>query len=55
MTTLQPAALAPAQMSEGSTIKSRIINSWPAALVGLGLVLTIGWNVGLLWLLYRVV
>jgi hypothetical protein len=38
-----------------ATIKSRLANFWPPALIVFGLVLTLGWNVGLAWLLYELI
>jgi hypothetical protein len=38
-----------------ATIKSKIANFWPPALIALGLVLTLTWNVGLVWLLYMLI
>jgi hypothetical protein len=38
-----------------ATIKSRLANFWPPALIAGGLALTLGWNVGLAWLLYRLI
>jgi hypothetical protein len=38
-----------------ATIRSRLANFWPPALIALGLVLTLGWNVGLVWLLYELI
>ena len=37
------------------TITAKLAHLWPAAILGLGLVLTIAWNAGLFWLLYSVV
>jgi hypothetical protein len=36
-------------------IKSKLANFWPPALIAFGLVLTLGWNVGLVWLLYELI
>jgi hypothetical protein len=38
-----------------ATIKSKLANFWPPALIAVGLALTLGWNVGLAWLLYRLI
>lgn len=38
-----------------ATTKSKIANLWPPALIALGLVLTLTWNVGLVWLLYLLI
>jgi hypothetical protein len=38
-----------------ATIKSKLANFWPPALIAFGLVLTLGWNVGLAWLLYELI
>jgi hypothetical protein len=38
-----------------ATIRSRLANFWPPALIAFGLVLTLGWNVGLVWLLYSLI
>jgi hypothetical protein len=38
-----------------ATIKNRLANFWPPALIAVGLALTLGWNVGLVWLLYRLI
>ena len=36
-------------------IKEKFADLWPAAMLGLGLVLTAVWNAGLFWLLFAVV
>jgi hypothetical protein len=36
-----------------AAIKNRLASFWPPALIAFGLVLTLGWNVGLVWLLYE--
>jgi hypothetical protein len=38
-----------------AAIKNRLANFWPPALIVFGLVLTLGWNVGLVWLLYELI
>jgi hypothetical protein len=38
-----------------AAIKSKLANFWPPALIALGLLLTLGWNVGLVWLLYLLI
>jgi hypothetical protein len=38
-----------------ATIRSRLANFWPPVLIAFGLVLTLGWNVGLAWLLYELI
>lgn len=38
-----------------ATIKSKLANFWPPALIAFGLVLTLGWNVGLVWVLYELI
>jgi hypothetical protein len=38
-----------------ATIKSKLANFWPPALIAVGLALTLGWNVGLAWLLYKLI
>jgi hypothetical protein len=38
-----------------ATIKSKLASFWPPALIAFGLVLTLGWNVGLVWLLYKLI
>jgi hypothetical protein len=50
-----PSAIVQTGTTKIATIKSRLANSWPPALIVLGLILTVGWNAGLLWLLYELV
>jgi hypothetical protein len=38
-----------------TTIKARLNGLWPPVVIGFGLVLTVAWAAGLLWLLHRVV
>jgi hypothetical protein len=38
-----------------AAIKNRLASFWPPALIAFGLVLTLGWNVGLVWLLYELI
>ena len=38
-----------------AAITAKLAHLWPAAILGLGLALTIAWNAGLFWLLYSVV
>jgi hypothetical protein len=42
-------------MTKMAAIKSKLSASWPPALIVLGLILTLGWNAGLLWLVYELV
>ena len=49
----QHTAAAPTPTRTIATIRSRLANLWPPALIGFGLILTLGWNVGLVWLLYE--
>jgi hypothetical protein len=38
-----------------AAIKNRLANFWPPALIAFGFVLTLGWNVGLVWLVYELI
>jgi hypothetical protein len=38
-----------------ATNATRLADLWPPAMIGLGLILTLGWNVGLFLLLWRVI
>jgi len=38
-----------------TTIKARLNGLWPPVVIGFGLVLTVAWAAGLLWLLHLVV
>jgi len=42
-------------MAKIAAIKSRLSASWPPVMIVLGLILTLGWTVGLAWLLLRLV
>jgi hypothetical protein len=53
--TFSPTDAPPAATRIVATIRSRLANFWPPALIGFGLVLTLGWNVGLAWLLYELI
>jgi hypothetical protein len=53
--TFPPQADSPIETRTVGTIKSRLANFWPPVLIVLGLVLTLGWNVGLAWLLYLLI
>ena len=50
-----PTGAPPTATRTVATIRSRLANFWPPALIGFGLVLTLGWNVGLAWLLYELI
>jgi hypothetical protein len=54
-TTFPPAADAQTATHRVATLKSRLANFWPPALIALGLALTLSWNVGLVWLLYELI
>jgi hypothetical protein len=50
------AAAAPeAAMAAPPAVAVKLADLWPAAMLALGLVLTVAWNAGLFWLLYSVV
>jgi hypothetical protein len=49
------AAITPTATRQVAAIKSKLANFWPPALIVLGLLLTLGWNVGLVWLLYLLI
>jgi hypothetical protein len=53
--TFPPTSAPPTAPRTVATIKSKLANFWPPALIALGLVLTLGWNVGLAWLLYEII
>jgi hypothetical protein len=53
--TLPHTAESPTATRRVAAIKNRLANFWPPALIGFGLVLTLGWNVGLVWLLYELI
>jgi hypothetical protein len=53
--TPQVAAVGPTATRQIATIKSKLASFWPPALIALGLLLTLGWNVGLVWLLYLLI
>ena len=53
--TLPPTGTPPTAIRTVAMIRSRLANFWPPALIGFGLVLTLGWNVGLVWLLYELI
>ena len=38
-----------------ATIKRKLASFWPPALIAFGLILTLGWNVALVWLLYKLI
>jgi hypothetical protein len=46
---------APTATRTVAKIRSRLANFWPPALIAFGLVLTLGWNAGLVWLLYELI
>ena len=52
---LQHTAAAPTATRTFATIRSWLANFWPPALIAFGLILTLGWNVGLVWLLYELI
>lgn len=53
--TFAPTGAPPTAIRTVATIRSRLANLWPPALIAFGLVLTLGWNVGLVWLLYELI
>jgi hypothetical protein len=53
--TFPPTGAPPTATRTVATIGSRLANFWPPALIAFGLVLTLGWNVGLVWLLYELI
>jgi hypothetical protein len=53
--TIPPTDAPPTATRKVATIRSRLANSWPPALIAIGLVLTLGWNLGLVWLLYELI
>jgi hypothetical protein len=53
--TFSPAAGSGTATRRVAAIKIRLANFWPPALIAFGLVLTLGWNVGLVWLLYELI
>jgi hypothetical protein len=52
---LQHRVAAPSPTRTFAAIRSRLANFWPPALIAFGLILTLGWNVGLVWLLYELI
>ena len=42
-------------VGSSAAIKKKFADLWPAAMLGVGLVLTVVWNAGLFWLLFAVV
>jgi hypothetical protein len=52
---LQHTTAAPTATGTFATIRSELANFWPPALIAFGLILTLGWNVGLVWLLYELI
>jgi hypothetical protein len=50
-----PTDAPPNATSTFAAIRSRLVKFWPPALIAIGLVLTLGWNVGLVWLLYELI
>jgi hypothetical protein len=38
-----------------TTVKSRVVDLWPPAIVAVGLGLSLVWTVGLSWLLYAMI
>lgn len=52
---LQHTAAAPTATRTFATIKGKLAKFWPPALIAFGLILTLGWNVGLVWLLYELI
>jgi hypothetical protein len=50
-----PTADSPTATRRVAAIKSKLANFWPPALIAFGLLLTLGWNVGLVWLLYELI
>jgi hypothetical protein len=53
--TFSPTAAVQTATRSVAAIKSKLANFWPPALIALGLLLTLGWNVGLVWLLYLLI
>jgi hypothetical protein len=53
--TFPPTADARTAPPSVAAIKSKLANFWPPVLIALGLLLTLGWNVGLVWLLYLLI
>jgi len=53
--TFPPTDASPTATRRVATIRSRLANFWPPALIALGLVLTLSWNIGLAWLLYLLI
>jgi hypothetical protein len=54
-TAFSTSAVAQIGAAKISAIKKTLSNLWPPTLIVLGLVLTLGWNVGLVWLLFELV
>jgi hypothetical protein len=42
-------------VGSSTTIKSRVVDLWPAAIVAVGLGLSLAWTAGLFWLAYVIV
>jgi hypothetical protein len=42
-------------VASATTIKSRVVELWPATIVGVGLGLSLAWTAGLFWLVYVMV
>lgn len=50
-----PASRRSRAVASATTIKSRVVELWPATIVGVGLGLSLAWTAGLFWLVYVMV